>query len=309
MAARSASAGAAADAVDAIDVAEARASRDTCAYDAPMRPRDPRVPATLVLAALCVISCGSRNVVVRPDTSEGALPAASLTPVPTPVHTSAPISDPHALGASRVMLGRRAENYGQFANPMLVMLNNRNMTVGATYQVGPWPGFLYVNDGTMTTKDSSGLLDVRSGEARAIPDGLWEEQNAGPAPADYVLTFLNDNTARNEWNDRAVLMSPMLDSPRDVRYHLQLDRITIDAGGRTESMVHGGAVGVFVLSGAVEVRESNGVRHFVGAREASYVAPQTGLQIFALDGKPAAVLEFFYTPDDRQFAVALDASP
>src|ERR1700687_1722074 len=226
-----------------------------------------------VLAAPLLAACGSRLGTGLPDLTSAT--QASVAPSATPAHTPASISDPRSLGATRVTLGQRAEPYGQFVSPILTMINPQyGMPVGAVRQVGAYPGFIYVYSGTVTMKDSTGLVDVHAGEARAIPRGLWEEQNTGPALAAYALIFLNDNAARNEtWNGGVVLMSPMLDSPKGVTFQLVLDIVAIDAGGRSESLAHGGAVAIFVLAGAVEVREPNQKHEFVGAGEAVYVPP------------------------------------
>jgi len=275
-------------------------------------PRGARRVKLRALGALVLLSCGSLNHVSPAETSPaGATVAAIASPSasPSPVHTAAPIADPSALGMSRRTLGARSVAYGRYPDPILFVVECPNWAIGRYQRAAP-PGFFYVSEGTTTMVTSSSRVDVHAGEAAAFPNELWEMQNPGPGPLSYIDLFVYDNSARgtSPCGPPAVFSLPV-ESPSGVAIELRLDHVTIDASGRSDALIHGGADAIIVLSGAIEVREPNGQHSFIGAHQGAYVAALTGVQLFALDGQPATLLELFHTPVDRPFATRLDASP
>jgi len=258
-----------------------------------------------VLATQLLAACGSRLGDGLPNLTSAV--RTSAAPLATPVHTPVPVSDSRALGENRVTLAARATVDGVYLNPSLFVLEHSDLPVGPIYhQAGAWTGFTYVSDGTLRMVSPTSSVNVHAGEGGVIPSELWEAQNPGPGPSTYYDLFVYDYTARGLPGG---FVSPKIDLRYDIAHQLRLDLVTIDADGRSEAQAHGGAEVIVVLEGAIEVREPNSEHHFVGSRTSVYVLPQTGVQLFALDAKPARVLEFFYTPDDRPFAVGLETSP
>jgi hypothetical protein len=214
-------------------------------------------------------------------------------------------------GVARFTLARRDSRNEVFPLPILAIVENRDVlwrTRGA-----PLTGFVYVVDGTLRMERLQGSTDVPAGTAADVPDEAWGEIVTGPAPASYYAFFVSDESVRAmaiRSPTRTVLLGPPICSLRfDVAYHLRLEAVTLEPGGRTASQTHGGALAVLVVTGTVEVRQSGGIHEYPAEHEAVYVAPETGAQVFNIGPTPATVVEFSFTPDDRAFARDLGASP
>lgn len=240
---------------------------------------------------------------VAPSTA--ASPSSGQPPEPTPV----PVGDPQASGATFVTLATRTQDGPAYIQSYLGVyaLPDLPPNSSAGFDDTPIPSIGYVLFGTVRWTWEGGSREVQAGQAAATPLFTFHQSNPGSTPARWY-TFLVYGGSRTAFGQlRRIVQGPQLPVPQpEGAYTFKLDQVTLEPGGRTAAVTHGGATALVVLDGDVEVRQP-GAHDYLGADRGVAIKIGGPMQILNRGSSPARVLEFFYTPDSQPFETPLSA--
>jgi len=179
----------------------------------------------------------------------------------------------------------------------------------AAFDDAPLPSIGYVMAGTVRWTWEGGSRDLQAGEAAATPLLTFHQSNPGSTTSRWY-TFVVYGGSRTAFGAlRRIVQGSQLPVPQpEGAYTIRLDRVSLDPGGRTAAVAHGGATAVVVLDGDVEVRQP-GLHDYLTSDKGIAIGIGRPMQIMNRGSSSAHVLEFFYTPDSKPFETSLSASP
>ena len=240
---------------------------------------------------------------VAPSAAES--PPAGQTPPPTPV----PVSDARASGATVVTLATRTQDGPAYIQSYLGVYALPDLPPNSTapFDDAPIPSIGYVLLGTVRWTWEGGSRDLQAGEAAATPLLTFHQSNPGPTLTRWYTFFVYGGSRIAFGQLRRIVQGPQLPVPQpEGAYTFRLDRMTLEPGGRTAAVTHGGASALVVLDGDVEVRQP-GVHDYLIADTGVTIKIGGAMQIINRGSSTARVLEFFYTPDSQPFETPLSA--
>ena len=262
--------------------------------------------------SIVLSSCSGSSAAPSPSASVVAAPtivpseaASSPTLEPTPV----PIAGPQASGATVVTLATRTQDGPAYIQSYLGVyaLPDLPPNSAASFDDAPIPSIGYGVLGTVRWSWEGGSRDLLPGEAAATPLLTFHQSNPGPTLSRWY-TFVVYGGSRIAFGAlRRIVQGPQLPVPQpEGAYTIRLDRLTLEPGGHTSAMTHGGAMALVVLDGAVEVRQP-GVHDYLAADTGVTIKIGGPMQILNRGSSSARVLEFFYTPDSQPFETPLSS--
>ena len=225
--------------------------------------------------------------------------------MPTPV----PIADPHANGATTATLATRRQSGPAYIQSYLGVYALPDLPPNSTASFDDTPllSIGYVLSGTVRWSWEGGSRDLQAGEAAATPEVVFHQSNPGPTTSRWY-TFVVYGGSRTTFGAlRRITQGVPLPTPQpEGSYTFRLDKVTLDARGRTAAVIHGGAAAVVVLDGDVELRQPDAHDYLV-ADLGVVLRIGAPMQILNRGTSTAHVLEFFYTPDSQTFETLLSA--
>jgi quercetin dioxygenase-like cupin family protein len=250
----------------------------------------------------------SASVVAAPTVAPSAAASSATAQIPEP--TPVPVADPRASGATAVTLATRTQDGPAYIQSYLGVYALPDLPPGsaAPFEDTPLPSIGYVLLGTVRWTWEGGSRDLQAGEAAATPLFVFHQSNPGSTLSRWY-TFVVYGGSRTAFGQlRRIVQGPQLPVPQpEGAYTFKLDRVTLEPGGRTAAVTHGGATALVVLDGDIEVRQP-GVHDYLAADTGVTIKIGGPMQILNRGSSSARVLEFFYTPDSQPFETPL-ASP
>ncbi|HYV22533.1 MAG TPA: hypothetical protein VEN31_07755 [Candidatus Bathyarchaeia archaeon] len=247
-------------------------------------------------------------VAASPTAPPSAVPSPNAEP-PTP--TPLPVSDPHPSGSTTETLATRAQDGPAYIQSYLGVyaLPDLPPNTAASFDDAPLPSIGYVLSGTVRWSWDDGFVDLHAGEAAATPLKTFHQSNPGSVTSRWY-TFVVYGGSRTAFGAlRRIVQGPQLPVPQpEGAYSFRLERLTLEPGGRSAAVAHGGATVLVVLDGDVEVRQP-GLHDYLTDDKGIAIGIGGPMQILNRGSSSAHVLEFFYTPDSKPFETALSASP
>ena len=245
------------------------------------------------------------SLAVAPTAAPAESPPTGQTPEPTPV----PIADPRASGVTAVTLATRTQDGPAYIQSYLGVYALPDLPPNSTaaFDDTPLPSIGYVLLGTVRWTWDGGSRDVQAGEAAATPLLTFHQSNPGPTLCRWYTFFVYGGSRTAFGQLRRIVQGPQLPVPQpEGSYTFRLDRVTLEPGGHTAAVTHGGATALVVLDGEVEVRQP-AAHDYLIADKGVVIRIGGPMQILNRGSSSARVLEFFYTPDSQPFETPLSA--